>query len=687
MISISSFQGNPNHPALVLALVLATAALAPTAHAAEPSLPDVATPAAAPAASGDAEGAPGPALHERVEHEGLVIEMTVEPVGSVAGDRTVFREGDDVHVRFAVSDTSTGTPMSGLYPAAWMDRVPTRAALVEGPSSCKDKVASFVGGSLLASPELDLNVYYVLALNNDATISVVDPLFGFGTTKLLDMVFLKTPGEDWVLTPDQLRLFVSMPKSDQVAVVDPSTWKVQTNVDVGPTPRRLALQPDGRYLWAAYETARPGREDSGVTVIDARTFEPVADVATGRGEHQVALSADDRWAFVTNSESGTVSIVDVARLEKIRDVPTGPEPVSIAYSPIAGAAYVSHRDGLVAVLDGGGLRAEIRTEAGLGMIRFAPGGRLALVVNEQEDLVHVIDAAVNREIQTADVEDQPDEVAFSDELAYVRHRGSEIVHMIPLGELGTEKALVPVIDFPGGQNPPGRTNMPSLAPGIVQAPGATAVLVSNPLDGAIFYYKEGMAAPMGHFRNYGRQPRAVMVVDRSLRERAPGVYGTTVRLRRPGRYDLAFFLDTPQVVRCFPFAIDHNPELAAAQRRELPAEIEVLAADREIAFGEEALLRVKLTDPRTGEVQAGLEDLKAMTFLVPDSRQQRHLATEVGDGVYEIRFRPPEPGLHYVFFESYSLGLDVSQSTYLSVDARGGESAIAELADTEGAES
>ena len=31
--------------------------------------------------------------------------------------------------------------------------------------------------------ELDLNQFYVLALNNDATITVVDPRFGFGGTK------------------------------------------------------------------------------------------------------------------------------------------------------------------------------------------------------------------------------------------------------------------------------------------------------------------------------------------------------------------------------------------------------------------------------------------------------------------------------------------------------------------------
>ena len=64
------------------------------------------------------------------------------------------------------------------------------------------------------------------------------------------------------------------------------------------------------------------------------------------------------------------------------------------------------------------------------------------------------------------------------------------------------------------------------------------------MDKTVYFYKEGMAAPMGSFSNYGCQPRAVLVVDRSLRERgSPGVYETTVRLRKPGEYDVVFFLE------------------------------------------------------------------------------------------------------------------------------------------------
>src|ERR1041384_427730 len=64
----------------------------------------------------------------------------------------------------------------------------------------------------------------------------------------------------------------------------------------------------------------------------------------------------------------------------------------------------------------------------------------------------------------------------------------------------------------------------------------------------IYYYSEGRAAPMGNFQNYRRVPRAVKVVDRSLREEARGIYSTTARLPKEGVYNVSLLLDSPRVV-------------------------------------------------------------------------------------------------------------------------------------------
>src|SRR5262245_59477956 len=110
------------------------------------------------------------------------------------------------------------------------------------------KAQSMVNASMLSPADLDLNVYYVLTLNGNGTIGVVDPLFGYGGTKLLAMVPLKSPGADWVLSKDETTIYVSLPQLNQVAVVDTANWEVRKFVPGGLIRDRIALQPDGQHL-------------------------------------------------------------------------------------------------------------------------------------------------------------------------------------------------------------------------------------------------------------------------------------------------------------------------------------------------------------------------------------------------------------------------------------------------------
>ncbi|MFQ5719442.1 MAG: YncE family protein [Acidobacteriota bacterium] len=609
--------------------------------------------------------------HGEITSEGIAIQFEMERLTPRGASAPAFEEGDLARFRFRVKDATTQTPLSGVYPAAWMDRRP------EGENRdqkmCREKVSAFVGGSLLSPPELDLNVYYVLAMNDDASISVVDPLFGFGTTKLLDMIFLPAPGEDWLLTDDQMTLFVSIPDTDQVSIADTATWTVAASITVGSHPSRLALQRDGRYLWVGYDDPPAGEEMSGVSVIDTEKRALVKSVPTGRGHHEIAISSDDRFVFVTNQTDGTLSIIDVRSLSVVEQKEVGRQPVSIVYSPVAQAAYVaSAGDGTVAVVDGRehALLATIKAAPGLGAISLAPGGRLAFLVNPQTDRLHILDVSVNRIIQTGEMEDGPDQVAFSENLAYVRHRDSEIILMIPLDEVGREGARIPTVDFPGGQRPFGRVSHPSRAAAIVEAPGATAVLVANAADRTIYYYKEGMAAPMGHFQNYSREPRAVLAVDRSLSEHAPGSYETVAQLRRPGLYDVAFFLDSPRTVHCFPVDVAPNPDLVAERLREHPLRVEPESPHLSVETGKPVTVRFRVVDAASGAPRSDLGDVDILTFLAPGIGRKEQRARLLGEGVYGATFLPGRAGVYYAFAQVPSAHLPYKASPFVLMRAR-----------------
>lgn len=621
------------------------------------------------------EGPPGDPAGEsnRIVNEGIAIEFEMEPAEPRGKADEGYQEGDLVRFRFRITDTNSDTPLSGVFPAAWMDRR-SRGEREVGYEECRDKVEAFIGGSLFSPPELDLNVYYVLALNNDATISVVDPLFGFGTTKLLDMIFLESPGEDWALTSDQKTLFVSMPEVDQVAVADTATWEVVTNLRTGPRPASVALQPDEHYLWVGYEIPPAGSDDrvSGVTVIETEGPSVVKSIPTGRGHHEIAFSSDDRFAYVTNQGDGTLSIIDIRTLERIKQLEIGKSPVSIAYSSQGRGVYVVNQDGgTIVAVDGESheVIARIQTDPGLGQIKFAPDGRLGFVVNPETSALHILDASVNRIVQSGKVEEGPDQVAFSDHMAYIRHRDSELILMVPLDKAGREGLPIPTIDFPGGQRPFGRASRPSLADAIVQAPGATAVLVANAGDKTIYYYKEGMAAPMGHFQNYSREPRAVIAVDRSLKERSPGAYETVAELRRPGVYDVAFFLDSPRTIHCFQVQVAADPEMVARRLKQRPISIEPVTEPGTVVVGQEADVRFRLIDVATGKPMNGLGGVIILTFRAPGVEREERLAENLGDGIYRVRFVPRGAGVYYSFAGIPASGLNYNKSPFVLLRA------------------
>jgi YVTN family beta-propeller protein len=613
-----------------------------------------------------AGGAPAlPALSRsspigHAEVGGIAVEVYLEAVRAGAP----LREGEEARVRLEFKDANTKAPLDGLFPGAWIDAL-TPAAKSSDPEECKKKLQGFVGGSLLNPPEHDLNAYFVLGLNDDATITVVDPLFTFGGSKLLDMVFLKSAGTDWTLSKDQLRLYVSMAEAGEIAVIDTESWKVIANVPAGKGAGRLMLQPDERYLWVAIDG---GKNDPGVVAIDTVKLEQAAAIPLGAGPHDLAISGDDRYVFVSNRESGGVSVIDVRTLAEIRRVETCKQPVSIAWSEPAASAFVACQgDGAIVSVSSDPERPLVRLQAepGLAQIRFSPDGRLGFVPNPKKNVVSIVDAAGPRIVQSPGVESEPDQVSFSQDIAYVRHRGSETILMIPLSQVGHEGAAVPVVDFPGGQNPPGRMDLPTPAAGIVQAPGEDAILLANPEDRMIYYYKEGMAAPMGSFQNYSRQPRAVLAVDRSLRPAGPGRYSTTFLLGPAGRRDLTLLVNSPRMVECFPFTIEANPDKPDTRS---PVVATALQPNSKIAPGHEVNLRFRLSRTADESLLTGLSDVRIVTFLSPGVNRRALPATEVEPGVYQTRFTPSEEGIYFVFVESTSAGLKVEKSPATVID-------------------
>ena len=600
-----------------------------------------------------------------IQRKGMNVEFTARPMGDGTRPRDVM-QGEFADIEFRITGAEDGEPLQGVYPGVWIDLVQTAEGEKHGVSlGCRLRVSQYLQGMVGMRPMIDLNSYYVMVLNQDATISVIDPVVGItGITSLYASIPLQRPGADWTKTTDEKTMFVSMPRAGKVAVINLDTFKVTKNIAAGSMPMRTAMQPDEKYLWVGND-AESGKT-GGVTVIETTTGNIVASIETGAGHHEIAFSEDSITAFVSNRDSGTVSIIDIGSLKKVADVETGPVPISIAFSPLSQAAYIADgRSGRVTVIDAERREvvSRIDIKPGLGPMKFSEDGRWGILVNPQANEAYVIDAATDEIAHTIAIEGKPFAVSVTRTFAYIRVLESEQVSMINLQELDRGGQVI-VNYFAAGTFPPGRVADISIAEAMVPAAQEAAVLVVSPADATVYYYMEGMNAPMGAFRNYGHKPRAVQIANRALKETEPGVYTATVKVPMAGTYEVAFLNEAPQFLHCFTMEAKLNPAI----KKEFKAvEVEYLNDRKTVNAGEGMKLRFRLFDPGSGEIMADAGDVTVKYFRAPRYDLTELAAVHKGGGIYVADLPFKNAGAYYVYVAAPSLHADFKDLNYLTV--------------------
>jgi YVTN family beta-propeller protein len=599
---------------------------------------------------------------QTLDRDGVSVVLNVKPLA----EDGVLREGEFADVQFRVTDKASGQPLAGVAPGAWLDLEATAADQAQGrDKSCKSRVGMFLKSNIGARPMLDLNSYFLMVMNRDASVMVVDPSVSVGgITSTMARIDIKQPPMDWVTPRDNKRVFVSMPAANEVAVIDSEQFKLVDSVAAGSNPVRVALQPDERLLWVGNNAK--DAEQSGVTVIDTTSLKTLKHLATGNGHHEIAFSKDSRFAFVSNRDDGTLSIVDIASLTLIKQLKTGSHPLSVVYSPLSGAAYVADgKDGTVTVIDAASqsVRRVIKLKQGLGPMGFSADGRFGIVLNTLENQASVIDAANDALIHDLDVSAEPYQVVFTKAYAYVRGLASSKVTMINLSSLGQGRQPISQ-GFEAGTQPPRLAGDLPLASSLAVSRDDNAVFVVNPVDNTTYFYAEGMNAPMSGYPNRGQVARAALVIDRSLRELEPGLYSARIKLPPAGKFDVAFLLNQPNIVHCFSTVVQPNDSLV--QHAGVP-KVEFMLDKSTAALGSPYTVRFRIVQGKQKVQRSGVKDVQVRYFLAPSSRPQRVAAREVGNGIYEAPVTLDQQGAWYLHVRAASLGANFDDQTFASV--------------------
>lgn len=548
---------------------------------------------------------------QRLEQDGVRTEMRLE-----AADGEALSPGASVRLRVRMTSALDGSPMARALPGVWIDNAESpqaQADQAEPADRCRQRIGRYVRANSLNPQALtDLNGYDVLALNADASISVLDPRTQFaGKTSLRATIGLPGTGFDWASTPDDTRLFVSVPARSSLAVADLLTLRTTAQVPLAGSPGRVRVHPDGQQVWVGVASGANGAA-GGLAIVPVAPPHQPTWLPLGQGHVDMAFDPSG-WAAVTQRSEARVVFVDPTTLRVVQTarLADGAMPLAVVFdAPSRRFLVAEARSGQVLAFDHRGQPLPgLTLSAGIGPMSISLDGRWLFVTNPGAHAVHVVDLPGWRVAHRLPVSGRPFDVIHTSDYAYVRALDTEAITLVSLASL----SAVPRVQTIGmGERPPGRTPHLPIASQMVPMPDGMGSFVASPGDNAVYFYMEGMNAAAGSVSARGHEVRAVRLARRGLREVAPGVFEQQFVLPEVQHLMLAVATDAPRTQHCIPLSLATAPDQAQAGWQlaweELPERSDRLVLRLSGVQGPQAprRLNIKLFQPGSGswEVQA-----------------------------------------------------------------------------------
>ncbi len=222
--------------------------------------------------------------------------------------------------------------------------------------------------------------------------------------------------------------------SNSLSLVDPVTRKELGEIPTGYSPHEVGVSPDGVFAYVTdYGTGpEPGNT---ITVIDLGEARTVAKIDLGihTRPHGIVVATDGA-IWVTTEGSQHVLQIDPLSQRIIQEVKTSQQIThQVALSERHGRVYTANiGSGSVTAVDAiaGTVVTNIITGAGAEGIDVSPDGERVYVTNRQAGTLSEIDVRTNRVLRTLPVGDFPIRVKVrpdGSEALVSNARGSEIV--------------------------------------------------------------------------------------------------------------------------------------------------------------------------------------------------------------------------------------------------------------------
>ena len=203
--------------------------------------------------------------------------------------------------------------------------------------------------------------------------------------------------EEFSLSTDGTKLYVSNEDVKTASVISIATGKVERIIEVGQEPEGVASAPDGRRF---YITCEAGGD---IYAVDAAAYTVLGHFKVNVRPRSMDFMPDGAVAFIPSESTGELNVIDTAHLtvSRVIALPPGSRPMSVKVSADGRKIYVSNgRAGTVAVLDARTytLLSTIKVGTRPWGIALSPDGKRLYTANGPSNDVSVVDLEANKEI-------------------------------------------------------------------------------------------------------------------------------------------------------------------------------------------------------------------------------------------------------------------------------------------------
>lgn len=269
---------------------------------------------------------------------------------------------------------------------------------------------------LLTQGIADAQTHTIIAHSqSEHMVFELDPVSG----KILNQLKVASQPHEGAITADAKTIFVSVPGSAHVVMIDAATFREKGKIEseffrrspqprpataagtarpanMSASPHAVAVTDDGKKLYIGVENA----DVPGVVVYDLKsgTVLKKLDLLL-TGGHYFALQPKTGKLYYPHKEDNRVVVIDTKTDKVVKIIPVKGGPRGVDFAPNGEVWLHQDNDGSVAVVDSktDEVISVIQTEGqGIGRIAVSPDGRYAASTHQETRDVAIIDTQAKK---------------------------------------------------------------------------------------------------------------------------------------------------------------------------------------------------------------------------------------------------------------------------------------------------